>query len=141
MAQSFRTPDIRKLEEKHNVKKLIKALSHSERDIRAASAAALGRIGDPTAIVPLIKALKSDHVTVINSAARALGQIGNSSAVPALRQMLNDRNELVRWHAVWALEELGDIRATESLDIALGKERPRIGLPVGTSTRKGPRFN
>lgn len=137
MGQLFGSPDIKKLEEKHNVKKLIKALLHAEKAVREESAAALGRIGDPRATVPLIKALRSDHLSVSSSAARALGKIGDSAAVPALIQMLNDGDEMVRWHAAWALEGIGDMRAAESLNVALAKSTPQA-VKITRSIPKKP---
>ena len=64
-----------RLQEKKNVKGLIKALRHKYRYVRWDAAEALGEIGDKRAVEPLIQALKDEDWRVREGATWALGKI------------------------------------------------------------------
>ncbi len=80
--------------------------------MRCASAAALGRMGDPRALEPLTAALTDDESQesywVRESAAVALGELRDRRAIPFLTLVLDDREETVRLAAAAALKKLQD---------------------------------
>lgn len=64
---------------------LIEILLHDEKsENRAAAAAALGKIGDPSAVEPLIAALGDPDINVRQCAAGALGMLKDPGAIPPL---------------------------------------------------------
>ncbi|MGB1287479.1 MAG: HEAT repeat domain-containing protein [Aggregatilineales bacterium] len=84
---------------------LINALETRTTFVAVASAQALGKIGDKTAIKPLIQAMQQhNEIAVQTAAAEALGKIGDKKAVPALKREVetflhehkNDRYSLTR---------------------------------------------
>jgi hypothetical protein len=122
-------PNVEKLEEKKNVKGLIKALRYKYWHVRQKAAEALGKIGDEKAVEPLIQALEDGYSYVQEEAARALGKIGDKRAVvPLLRASRGYQlgyNLDVSWVARWALgKTLGKIGepAVEPLIQALKNE-------------------
>jgi len=143
----FRQPNIRSLDEKRNVKGLIKALNYKEAEVRSHAAKILGKQGDSSAVEPLIKALgdvdgsvrqsaaesleilgeniwnKVDTVN-LKSTAEGLGKLGdNRACVPLLKilddTLYSDKYKDVREAVVRALGELGDSRALYPLEDAL----------------------
>ncbi|MFM9589157.1 HEAT repeat domain-containing protein [Streptomyces scabiei] len=59
--------------------------------VRAAAAAALGRVGEPAAVAALSETLRTDPSgRVVVAAAEALGLIGDEDAVPVLERTLHD---------------------------------------------------
>lgn len=75
------TPDIEKLAETGNTKKLIEALNYEkDAQIRASAARALGEIGDPVAIKAIIPLLADSDPEVHQAAADVLIQFGNEAA-------------------------------------------------------------
>jgi len=70
-------PNVERLQEKKNVKGLIKALRHKDGYVREGAAGALGEIGDERAVEPLIRALKDEYSGVRERVAEALVKIGN----------------------------------------------------------------
>jgi HEAT repeat protein len=87
----FRTPDIKKMKEKKNIKGLIKALRHEEGRIRADAAEALGDLADPTAVLPLCQALKVGSVG--EKVLKALSKIGDTRAIEPLTSYLQKNFE------------------------------------------------
>ena len=71
-------PNVERLQEKKNVKGLIKALRHKDRRVRSEAAEALGEIGDKRAVEPLIQALKDEYWDVRLRAEKALEKIEKS---------------------------------------------------------------
>jgi HEAT repeat protein len=102
----FFKPNVKKMEEKRNVKGLIKALEHKDPNVRSEAAKALGRIGDERAVEPLIQALRDKYGSVREAAAEALVKIG-APAVEPLITALRDEEWYVRRAAAEALDELG----------------------------------
>ena len=103
----FGPPDVDRLFAKRDVSGLIEALGYEkEASVRQTAAAALGRLGDPSAVEPLAAVLRDWHLGVRDSAAGALVHIGQP-AVPPLVAELKDRNDNVRFAAAVALEAVG----------------------------------
>jgi hypothetical protein len=125
---SFGKPDAEDLEQRHDVKGLIKALQYEKDwEVRWGAALALGRIKDKSATQDLIRALGDKDKHVRMAAIRALANIG-SADVEKIAPFLNDDYEFVRCEAAWALGrtgdkralgEMGDARAMEPLNQAL----------------------
>lgn len=112
----FGPPNIEKLEDRHNIKGLIKALSYKKNaEVRDEAAMALGRLGDAQAVEPLIATLKDEYWQVRFSAAKALGLIGDARAVEMLIVTLGDTNYTTRWVAARSLGQIGDAQAVEPL--------------------------
>jgi hypothetical protein len=99
--------DVKKHEEKRNVKKLIKVLQDKDEKsyVRIQAANALGRLKDARAVDPLIAALNDKDAR--KNSAWALGKIGDKKAVGPLIGVLTDRSSLGREEAAEALERLG----------------------------------
>ncbi|MDE2511637.1 MAG: HEAT repeat domain-containing protein [Elusimicrobia bacterium] len=71
------------------------------------AADALGKSGNPRAVLPLVEAAKSDDSAVRLSIARGLGFLGGSRAETALKSLRLDSNPSVRAAALTSLAELG----------------------------------
>ncbi|MCX7724509.1 MAG: HEAT repeat domain-containing protein [Thermodesulfovibrio sp.] len=88
-AKAFVIKMLGKLKSKKAVPILINLLEDIKRDIRIASAKALGEIGAKEVITPLIKTSKEDHDTNVRKAAiEALGMIRSSEAYEPLLNLL-----------------------------------------------------
>lgn len=101
------------------VESLIAALRDERHDRRAASASALGRIGDPRAVAPLIEALEDEADDASIAAAQALGAIGDARAVEPLVAGCAAHEAVRRRAAALAAARLGDDRAAVALLEAL----------------------
>ena len=113
------TPNVQKMEEKEDVKGLIKALGYEkESDVRANAADALGKIGGSRAVEPLARALRDPDWHVQSRAMLALIEIGKPAVEP-LKNALSNTDWQVRRGAAEALGEIGDRRAVEPLTKAL----------------------
>lgn len=111
-------PDVGKLKEKKDVKRLINALKNRDRNIRWAAAQALGEMGDSRAIEPLVKALEDEDSVVKLEAIEALGKMGEQAFSP-LVQALKHEDLNIRREAARNLGERKDVRAVEPLMRAL----------------------
>ena len=105
------------------VEPLLLALNDGDRGTREQAAAALGKIGDPRAVVPLIEEFKEPPVwdyrnDASAAAARALCAIG-APAVDPLIEALKDRDSHRRRGVASVLGAIGDPRAVEPLIAAL----------------------
>lgn len=81
---------------KMSVPTLLKGLSWTYCETRRFSAQALGRIADPSAVVPLIGLLNDAVPSVRLTALEALGQIGDPRADDRIRKLRSDADPLVR---------------------------------------------
>ena len=97
--------------EKRFIEPLIKALSHEDRDARAAAVYALGQLGDNRAVQPLIMVLCDSNREVRKGAAEALSNLGEARWLKIIE---GDGEDLAR------LGECGDKRVVEPLIKALG---------------------
>lgn len=81
----FGKPDVRKLEQRRDIKGLIKALKHRDESVRSDAAEALGRIGEE-AINPLIQELRRLAPTQkFTAEVLALAKIGEPAVEPLIR--------------------------------------------------------
>lgn len=137
----FGKPDIKKLEEKNDVKGLIKALKYKRgkdlpgkkvleaSDVRGEAAEALGIIGDKRAVDPLIKTLKDkDHESVQIKAMVALGKLGDPRAVEPIIQNHNFRYSPYVVEAVQVLGSFKDPRALRILRIRLNDQEWEVRI-------------
>ncbi len=129
--------NIERMEEKGNVKGLIKALKNSDSAIRQTAAKALCKVGDSSAVKPLISALKDKEWVVRRYAAEALGVIGDKQAVAPLTDALKDPYSEygltpVRKAAAEALEQ---IRAAETATSPLDKLLARSWSKLSSSKK------
>lgn len=105
---------------------------HTDDDVRARAAGALGLLGQPAPeTVAVLRAVlvrrSSDELR--REAARALGALGDAGAVDALVHELRTAGlDHVRGRAAVALGAIGDVRAVRPL-VALGTDR-KTGDPV-----------
>ena len=88
--------------------------------VRQSAAAALGRLGDRSAVPALAGALSDTAPGVRREAAKALGSIKDARAVPVLVAALRDDDRNVRFYAAYALGEIKDPKAAPPLLEALG---------------------
>ncbi|MEM6957893.1 MAG: HEAT repeat domain-containing protein, partial [Myxococcota bacterium] len=87
--------------------------------VRIATARALGRLGDPRAVVPLIGRAR-DSADVRTAVFAALGELGDARAAPALVQGMRDEEPQVRLVAIASLGRLGQARTIAPLsEVAL----------------------
>lgn len=101
----FGPPDVEKLKIRGNVKGLVKAVRHSDLEIRASAARALAELGEPgvTALVGVLR----EEAWEGWGAAMDLAEWGGSPAVEALLAALRDDSEYARTAAFVALKRLG----------------------------------
>ncbi len=78
------------------VEPLLRALQASSRDVRRATAKALGTMSDGRAVAPLAELLADPDVQLRQILARALGQLGDRRAVEPLMAMLTDLDQNTR---------------------------------------------
>ena len=93
------------------LKPLAKALEHSNKDVRQAAVAGLGRLGttgDNRSVDPLIGALADEDGTVREAAATALGDIGDIRAAEPLLDTLTDEDGSVRVAVATSLQRMGE---------------------------------
>jgi len=139
---------LEELDKRKDVRGLIKALDHKDKDVRERARESLGRIGEP-AVEPLIQALK-DEPWYDASRTIALGLIGKPAVQPLIQVLndedvrlrrgaaeaaeavgpliraLTDKDEVVRMSAASALGSIGDARALEPLIHALNDEEGSV---------------
>jgi HEAT repeat protein len=94
---------------------LVQLLRDKEHAVRAACAAALGRIGDRAVVPALISVLKDDQWNVRHAAVEALGRLKDERAVEPLLAVLKDLDKDVRIAAVQTLTQLNDLRSVKAL--------------------------
>jgi hypothetical protein len=112
-------PDIAGLEQKGDVKRLVRLLSHGDFDVQWRAAEALGRMGEPAAR-QLINRAYSPNRDVRIGAVEVLGEMREKSAVPKLISLLReDESSEVRWASAVALGGIGDTSVIQALVAAL----------------------
>jgi HEAT repeat protein len=94
------------------------------RTVRAAAAAALGRIGDPVAGEKLLEAVGDPSREVRYAAVRSLGLVKYQAAGPKLVEALDDDSLNVRRAAIVSLGLVGFDDAIPQLDRALESQDP-----------------
>lgn len=133
----FGRPNVAKLEEKGNVRGLIKALTHEQAEVRIAAAQALGRLGNSEAVGPLISALLDRDTAVAVVAAQSLGEIGDAAAVEALVVTLHGRGVERRVAALHALGQIGTEPAIDGLVSVLQLEDEELDEQVALALAQG----
>jgi len=105
-------------------------LKSKSRNVRAAAASVLGRIGHPAAQAALVTALK-DHDPLVRAAvAKALGQIGTIYAARQLMPLLKDPSPLVASMAARGLGASGYTDAVDALKQAVKARASRKAAPL-----------
>lgn len=96
---------------------LLDSLSDENIKVSAASASALGELGDAGAVDRLVAVMVDTKrpAETREAAAGALGKLRDRKAVAPLIEMLRDRDDLLRWLATEALGKLGDAEAVSPL--------------------------
>jgi len=113
---SFIKPDVKKLEQKGDVKGLIKALNYKEDAyVRWTAAKILGKWKDERAIKALIEILDDPDWHVRRNAVEALGNIGSQEITKYIEKLLDDENPYVRAATATALGKIKDINSVEIL--------------------------
>ncbi len=112
-------------------------------DVRAASAKALGEIGDPRALPDLYTALRYDHDSFVKSSvAIAIGKIGQKESVFYLTRVIETSNpsgpdDLLVTACVEALGNIGDKSGFPALvDVLRGKYNRNIKIVAREAIKK-----
>jgi HEAT repeat protein len=95
-------------------------LKDPDATVRAAAAAMLGRLAEPSAVPALVQAVADSSAGVRAQAVEALAALGDRGGRPAILAALRDPEEGVREAAALALGQLGDGAAVEPLFETLG---------------------
>lgn len=138
---SYLSPDIKKLEQKHDVKGLIKALYHPNPILQQAALKALLKLDNPQAVEELVVAIESHTppkrmsfvrwFQLRESVAQTLARLGHPRAVDLLIIILKEpcpeRMAFTKWlqlreAVAQTLAKLGDARSVDLL-IAMLKEQ------------------
>ena len=115
---------LRVAEHDKNTGYLIELLKTSDYMVQEAAAAALGRVGDASAVSALEEALHSGYGNITRAALEALTSIGDP-AVPALLHYLQEENPYRRKSAALALGKVGNAKALGPL-----KEALKVSVPA-----------
>ena len=99
-------------------------LQHSDLNMRASAARALGRMRAIQSATSLLGALKDDEWQVRAQAAWALGRCRAPIAVYSLTTKVTDKSWWVRRHSAYALAEIGDEGRQALLSIAESSADP-----------------
>ena len=97
------------------VRPLCECLHDESRGVRAASATALGAIGDDSVVGELARLLRDRDTHVRASAVRALAALRSASAFQPLLGALRDRSGRVRHAAARGVGEIGGVLAGDAL--------------------------
>ncbi len=126
------------------VELLRSVLQTGTRRLRKNAAAALGEIGDPSALPDLLELAQSDADFHLQwTAVDALGELGDSRAEPVLLKLLREHaNGNIRYCAAEALIRVGTRAAIPVLESLLEQEslpsvKGRIRWAIGELRRKG----
>lgn len=118
-------PNISKLEKNKDVNKLIIIVnSNKDNDSRLKSIEALGRLNDPTAILPLSQVVS--EFSVRTEAIRAIAEIQSPESINALSFLLSNKEVEVRFKALEHLDKKRDKSAIPAIIRALYDEK--IGI-------------
>lgn len=123
--------DIERLKEANDIEGLIKALKHSDEDVRLEAIKALGKIQDKRAVEPLIEMLENENDQIRMHAAEALGEVGDKRSVDPLISMLKDKDWEVGHYAIGPLRKLvGSDKTAEFLIEPLKKEKYKNRIEI-----------
>ena len=113
-------------EKRRAVDALIHALDDDRLEVRAEACAALGTLGDASALAPLIKRLDDGAPPVRQNAAIALGTLAHADGFAPLAQALTEGPADLRFQAATSLAEIDQARAYDPLVAALGDRDPQV---------------
>lgn len=107
---------------------LIRALDDSDSEVVAATAIALGAVGDTSAIEPLRARLDawSDNARTQFDLGYALAQLGHAPSMSILTGYVDHKD--LAWDAIDALERLGDERAIDAMTPLMS--RILLSIPI-----------
>jgi HEAT repeat protein len=108
----------------------------AKRNLPAAAARALGRLGDPGAIPSLVDAAEKAGGEARVATLEALAGLKASQAIPAARKALSDPDQRVRRWAAVLLREVGAKEALPELERALADEDPGVRLQAVLALEK-----
>jgi HEAT repeat protein len=108
------------------VERLTVALHHPNQNVRLGAIKALGRIGDPSAIVPLMAVIRTKTRFERREAVFALLKINHEDSFEPIISFLHDSSVSVREAAVYALEKIGDPRALPELEIVAQTDKALV---------------
>ena len=115
---------------------LVRSLDDPNDEVRAKSAAALGRLGDRRAVPPLLEHLLTDPTAFVRvRIASALAQFDGPEIVDRLVRALGDSAWWVRMRGVEALEQIGTA-AEGPLLLALNDANPEIRRRAAVSLER-----
>ncbi len=114
----------------------IAARAAAKRNLPAAAAMALGRLGDPAAILPLIDAAEQAQGEAKVAVFEALAALKASQAVPTARKALSDPDQRVRRWAAVLIREVGAKEALPELQRALWDKDPGVRLQAVLTLEK-----
>jgi HEAT repeat protein len=115
---------------------LLHYLESDDEQTRAFAAAALGRIGDPSAVERLTRLLQDEVWFIRRSGVVALGNIGGPSAVQGLTTAVKDKHADVRRWAVIGLGDIGGPEATAVLESVAGDPDPNVRQAAAEALKK-----
>ncbi|MDD1711037.1 MAG: HEAT repeat domain-containing protein [Methanoregulaceae archaeon] len=108
--------DVRELEQKGDIDRLISLLSHRDYSVQIQAATALERLKGDKAVKKLIAALDQPDRKMRIGIVEILSNLHDSRAVPGLLHLLSsDESNEVRWASSIALGEIGDPTAQMGL--------------------------
>jgi HEAT repeat protein len=121
-------PNVRRLEKRRNVKRLVTALADQEESIRQEACLALTRLGGAFIGSALLTELNASNLEVRRSAAYILGEIHWREAIDPLIKIALDgkADHVLRERAVWSLSKFQDSRCAEALWRALESPDERL---------------
>jgi len=115
---------------------LVLALKDIDDEVRAKSAAALGKLGDRRAVTYLLDHLLSDPAPFVRARiASALGQFADNEVIDRLVRALGDPAWWVRMRSVEALEQIG-AAAEAPLLVALDDPDPEIRIRAAVALER-----
>lgn len=121
---------------------LVEALSDEASEVRVRAAAALGELGETSALARLLTLLDDDDALVRQAAVEALGAIGDGRAAERLRRALREGPPDVRFQAAVALPRLVEAAEAEGLLVAATEDHDahvrHIALRVLEERLAGP---
>jgi hypothetical protein len=125
------------------VELLRRVLREGSSRVRQSAAAALGKIGDPSALPDLLEVAQSDADTSLQmDAITALGELGDPRAEPVLLKLLVEHHDSrIRYCAAGALARAGTRTAIPVLESRMDREnfvhvRSQIGWAIRELRRK-----
>lgn len=120
----------------HTLQEFFAGRAAAKRNLPAAAARALGRLGDPEAIPPLIDGAERTHGEAKVAMFEALTVLKASQAVPAARRALSDPHQRVRRWAAVLLRETGAKEALPDIQRALADTDPGVRLQAVLTLEK-----